>query len=264
MKNVLVLLHDGKGQDARLQAALDLTRAVSGHLLCLDVLAPPAVLTDYFDGGGALVMEYVRERESENRSQVEARLRKEDVAWTMLDAIGAPGKELRDASELADVIVVSAPGSDADLDARRLAAEVAVKSGRPVLAVPPSCTGLDVAGEALVAWDGSREANQALRAAVPLLQRAAAVTLLEVNVPTGELTIDDAAGYLSRYDIHAEVVDRSTAGSASDAILDEAHAIGAAYLVMGAYGHPRAVEAIFGGVTADVLAGSDLPILLAH
>jgi nucleotide-binding universal stress UspA family protein len=266
MKNVLVLLHDDPGQEARLQVAVDLTRALSGHLTCLDVVVPPAAVSDYFEvSGGAMTMEYVRERESENRSVVEARLQREDVSWSMTETIGAPGRALRNASDLADIIVVSGPGDESEGAFRRIVGEVAVKSGRPVMAVPLACRGLNVAGSALVGWNGSHEASEALRQAVPLLQRAASVTVLDVNPSTEDLPVGEAAGYLSRHGIHAEVVTRDSQGTPiSDIILDEAHARGAAYVVIGAYGLPRSIEAVFGGVTAGMLQKSDLPILLAR
>jgi hypothetical protein len=37
MKNILLLVHDDVGQEARLQVALDVTRALTGHLESLDV-----------------------------------------------------------------------------------------------------------------------------------------------------------------------------------------------------------------------------------
>ena len=41
MKNILLLVHDDAGQEARFQAALDIGRAVEGHLSCLDVTVIP-------------------------------------------------------------------------------------------------------------------------------------------------------------------------------------------------------------------------------
>lgn len=265
MKNVLVLLHDDTGQEARLQAALDLTRALSGHLTCLDVVVPPVVIGDFYEvAGGAMAMEYVREREADNRDAVEARLQQEDVSWSISDRIGAPGRALRNAADLADIIVVSLPGGKDGGDFQQIVGELAVKSNRPVLAVPPGCRALDVAGAALVGWDGSHEASQALRQAVPILQHAGSVTLLDVNHPAGDASVDEAASYLSRHGIRAEVVTREADGNPiSDVILNEGHAIHAAYVVIGAYGVPRPIEAIFGGVTAGMLLKSDLPVLLA-
>ena len=266
MKNVLVLLHDDEGQEARLQVALDLTRALSGHLMCLDVIVPPVAMGDYFEAsGGALMMGYARERESENRNATEARLRQEDVPWSVTDRIGAPGNALRNAANLADAIVVSIPGDETDSELRRVASELAAKSDRPVIAVPAVCRGINLAGNVLVGWNGSHEASEALRQAVPLLQQAASVTLLVVNHPKGDLSVNEAASYLSRHGISAEIVIRESDGRpVSDVILNEAHAIGASYVVIGAYGVPRLIEAIFGGVTAGMLRKSDLPILLAR
>ena len=265
MKNVLVLLHDDQGQEARLQVALDLTRAFSGHLMCLDVVVPPAVASDYVEvSGGAMMMEYERERESDNRRATEARLKQEDVSWSMLGMIGDPGPALRNAADLADIIVVSGPGAS-EGEFRRVVGEVAVKSGRLVLAVPAAARGLDAGGSALVGWNGSHEASEALRQAVPLLQRAAVVTLLDIDNPAGDVSINEAASYLSRHGVHPRVVTRVSHGKRiSDVILEEARGMGAAYVVIGAYGLPRSIEAIFGGVTADLLRESDIPVLLAH
>lgn len=75
MKNVLVLLHDDAGQEARLQVALDLTRALSGHLKCLDVVVPLAGARDYFDvseGDGGGVHARARGREPQQRRSAAA------------------------------------------------------------------------------------------------------------------------------------------------------------------------------------------------
>jgi len=38
----------------------------------------------------------------------------------------------------------------------------------------------------------------------------------------------------------------------------------ASYIVMGGFGHRRFVEAIFGGVTREMLGESPVPLVLAH
>lgn len=265
MKNVLVLLHDDEGQEARLQAALDLTRALSGHLMCLDYAISPELPADYFTGaGGAMVVEYAREREEKNRDRVEARLRDEDVSWSISDAAGALDEQLATDAELADIIVVSSPEAHDPAAARHIIGQVAVKADRPVLVVPSQCKGFEASGGALVAWNGTREANEALRAAVPLLQHASSVTLLELNNPDAPFAAQDAAAYLARHGVPATIIEESTTAPISDTVLDKAHEVGAAYVVLGAYGLPRVVEAVFGGVTDGMLRKSDIPLLLAH
>jgi nucleotide-binding universal stress UspA family protein len=38
----------------------------------------------------------------------------------------------------------------------------------------------------------------------------------------------------------------------------------AAYVVMGGYSHSRVSEYVFGGLTRSVLAGSNVPVFIAH
>lgn len=265
MKNVLVLLHDDDGQESRLQVALDVARAIDGHLVGLDVVIPPAVAADFTGIAEAMVLEYAYAHESKNRAGIVERLEKEDVPFSMIDATGSAAGALRDAATLADLVVVTArPGEHTPTEAMHTVSEVVVKSHRPVLAVPPGCKGINLSGKAVVAWDGSHAAGEALRGALPLLRLASSVTVLEID-PDGQFEADDAAEYLSRHDIHAKVLQlRGTEASVVEKILAKAKDLEAAYIVMGAYGHSRALQALFGGVTVGMLYTSEIPLLLAH
>jgi nucleotide-binding universal stress UspA family protein len=50
----------------------------------------------------------------------------------------------------------------------------------------------------------------------------------------------------------------------SETLFAEAGNLGAELVVMGAYGHSRAREFIFGGFTRRVLGGAALPALICH
>src|SRR3546814_21012392 len=80
MKNVLLLVHDDSGQEARLQCALDLTRALSGHLFCMDVVQVPVLVGAEFGAAQAqaMLLEDTRETEAANERKVKARLKVED------------------------------------------------------------------------------------------------------------------------------------------------------------------------------------------
>jgi uncharacterized protein YrzB (UPF0473 family) len=88
MKNILLLVHDDAGQEARFQAALDIARGLAGHLTCLDVVQMPVMAGDYDGMGSAMLLADEREREAGNRTALEARLAKEDVTWDWVDAVG--------------------------------------------------------------------------------------------------------------------------------------------------------------------------------
>src|SRR5687768_1972067 len=75
MKNILLLVHDDAGQEARFQAALDITRAVGGHLTCLDVAIPPVVSGElYVFSAEAVLLADERERQAANRQRLQDRL----------------------------------------------------------------------------------------------------------------------------------------------------------------------------------------------
>ena len=64
--------------------------------------------------------------------------------------------------------------------------------------------------------------------------------------------------------VAATLRDLTDAHDAGAAILAHARDIGADYLVMGAYGHWRLGELIFGGTTRTVLTGMQKPVFMAH
>lgn len=88
MKNILLLVHHDCGQEARLQAALDLTRAFGGHLACLDVTPYPVMVSaTHFGSAEAVVVREESESEAKNRAIVSDRLMHEDVRWSWSDTM---------------------------------------------------------------------------------------------------------------------------------------------------------------------------------
>ncbi|AJP73043.1 universal stress protein [Sphingomonas hengshuiensis] len=267
MKNVLLLIHDDPGQEARLQAALDLTRALNGHLVCVDVTIVPVAIDDYVpNGGSALLLADERARERVNRATLAKRLAHEDVSYDWQDVTGDLSGALRAAAGLADVIVINRQLEGLHFpDMRGLAGDLLVRAETPVLAVPETARRFDAFGHALVAWDGSKAAEEALQAAVPLLALARAVTLVEIDDGSLKSSATEAAKYLSRHGIEPVIRHVPTSFErTSDALLTEIATLHPAYLVMGGYGHSRALQAVFGGVTRRMLCESPVPLLLAH
>ena len=265
MKNVLLLVHNDDGQEARLQVALDLTRALSGHLTCVDVVQMVYQDDGMFGSGGNMLLAAGQADEDVNRARIKARLQREDVTWNWIDRIGDLAGCVVQAAGLADVIVVNRRLTSDPLDMARIAATVAIDTHKPVVAVPDTVGRFDTAGRALIAWDGSLLAMTALRAALPLLQLAQSVRIIEIDIAADATPAEDAARYLSRHDVHPEICRVAALGEHADAIiLRNAAEYGAAYCLMGAYGHARTFEALFGGVTRRMLQTSDIPLVLVH
>lgn len=266
MKNVLLLIHDDEGQEARLQAALDLTRALDGHLSCLDVaVLPVAVAGDYYGGPGpGIVLDYEREQEAQNKSKVEGRLANEGVPWSWVDVTGTISGALRDAATLADLVVLNRKLDQHHLpDMREVVGNVVMHTRKPVVAVPESAKGMSLR-RALIAWDGQSSCAETVRACTPLLALAEQVEIFMVRDGSERTEPTEAAEYLSRHDIHADVRIVDDGLTAVDKLIaDEARRWDADYVLMGAFGRGRLMEA-FGGVTKRMLTHSPLPLVLGH
>ncbi|MGA9343436.1 MAG: universal stress protein [Rhodanobacteraceae bacterium] len=139
----------------------------------------------------------------------------------------------------------------------------------PVIVVPEAAALDSIGAHVLVAWNRSREATLAIRAALPLLARADRVTVLAgepVENPFGLRYLPrlDLAAWLERRGVDAQFRDFKPERKHGAAILELAHEAQADLIVMGAWGHSRVSELVLGGATRYLFQNSDLPLLVAH
>jgi len=153
---------------------------------------------------------------------------------------------------------------------QQLIQEVLLTAGRPLLVIPYIGQFKTVGSRVLVAWNGSREAARAVHDALPLLTKAASVTILEVSrrrheAATDGATVADLIDHLARHGISATAARTIAADiSVPDALLSYVADINADLLVAGGYGHSRLRERILGGITHELLQHLTLPVLLSH
>jgi len=142
-----------------------------------------------------------------------------------------------------------------------------LKAGRPVLVVPKGVASFSPKHVA-VAWKDVREARRAVLDALPLLQQAETVMIVEVVDSGSDQTshsIKDVGTYLARHGIKTiaerlRPADVTAANSLLRLIQDENINL----MVTGAYGHSRLGEWAFGGVTRDLFLESPICCLFAH
>src|SRR4051794_23006246 len=107
MKNVLVLVHDDPGQEARLRVSIDVVRAIGGHLSCLGVVdAPPPIGYPSPELGAVMVREKAG-FDTVDRDQLGELLRIADVPWSFDEGKGSIESCLRSAAGLADLMILS-------------------------------------------------------------------------------------------------------------------------------------------------------------
>jgi len=141
--------------------------------------------------------------------------------------------------------------------------QIVADEQRPTLVARP---GLKLDGCVAVAWDGGKEASRAMRTALPLLQKASKVVILAA--PASSARYFDPArlqAFLADREIKAELYTISETGEPAPLLLAAAKTVMANILVVGAFGHPRLQEFIFGGATRTFLNAANAPSLfLSH
>ncbi len=188
--------------------------------------------------------------------------------WRLLE--GSPHATVALHARYVDLTVVGQPDRDDHQVADAVTVTTVMTSGRPVLAIPFAGEFPTIGERVLVAWNASREAARAVNDALPLLIGAKHVTILAINPQRGvaghgDVPAADIALHLARHGLKAEAA-HTVARDISDgeALLSYAADIGADLIVAGAYGHSRARELVFGGVTRTLIAEMTAPVLLSH
>jgi nucleotide-binding universal stress UspA family protein len=122
----------------------------------------------------------------------------------------------------------------------------------------------------MLAWDGGPQAARAAADALPFLTGAEEVRVAVARTyfgmsRHGEEPGADVARWLSAHDVKVTVEVLDPAGrSVAKALADAAVEGGCDMIVMGGFGHSRLREAIFGGVTSEMMDDPALPVFLAH
>jgi nucleotide-binding universal stress UspA family protein len=143
-------------------------------------------------------------------------------------------------------------------------------SGRPVLIVRAGTRPTLKPRRVIVAWDARLEAARAVREAIEILVAADDVRVVLVDPKADEADHGaepgaDVAAYLARHGVKVTVDRLPNQGmSVAEVLRRHASDTAAELLVMGAYGHSRLRERIFGGTTRSMLEESKVPLFMAR
>jgi nucleotide-binding universal stress UspA family protein len=278
IKTILFHVVDDGSLEARLDSALALASACSAHISFLHV-TPIEAYVAYDDFGGIFAMnkvvEALEEVDADLKAKIERRLRNEDVRWDYEQVTANVTSMLISRAALADLLVTARHPTTNDFVGPSVGflGDLLCRSRTPLFIPGPDPVDFDPMGPALVAWNGSFEASNTVRASLGLLRLASKVCVLEIS----EKAKPDKAAfpgtrlleYLSRQGVHAELtVKPSPTGgvgyeTVGEMIAGEAERR-AAYVVMGGYSHARIGEWAFGGVTRLMLQGCPVPLVIGH
>jgi nucleotide-binding universal stress UspA family protein len=287
IKSILVPATGSSADDAVFASALAVARAFSAHLNFLHVRVDAAsmAVTMASEGGGSALVgglvdrldEEADLREKQARELFDRFCAREGLAvadvprppngqpsaqW--MRQVGAEPFWIAEHGRAADLMVLGRPSDDGG--APEVIEAALLESGRPVL-VPPAAAMTSLPDTIVIAWKSTREAAHAVTAASPFLSLAKRVRILTV-AESEDLSTEEGAQLSANLrwrgiEVTAERL-QPDQHSPEDTLINaaaESHAM----LVMGAYGHSRLREWIFGGFTEHVVRTAvRVPVLIVH
>ena len=289
IKSLLVPLQGNPADTEALSAALSLAHLFDAHLECLHIRPDPRMLIASTTAGMEtgigtgvfpaelwnVIVQADRRRAGQAKDNFDTFCKKAgiaigpgptDAAFHEIegDATGA----VTLAARYNDLTVFAHDDRSSEIF-WDIKAHVITGSGRPVMLVPKS-TPLSTISTVAIAWKDTAESARAVTAAMPILAKAKNIVVLTAR--EGSAKVEDAlrsaehmAGLLRRHGfaVRAEHVPLNAKGAA-DTVVERAAALKADLFVMGAYGHGRLREFVFGSFTRHVLDRTMLPTLLIH
>ncbi|MBY0564779.1 MAG: universal stress protein [Hyphomonadaceae bacterium] len=257
-REILVFADGSEDGLARMRMAWDLAQKHDARLEAL-VLRPPADLNVVTEGA----VEALRAIPGDQGQRVH--VHRIDTGEDDAQAIAA--REAR----LSDIVIFGKPETldNSPLDTEIFAGAL-LGGGRPCLMLPRWISPRAFGRRPLVAWRGDEEAARALHWSLPFLREAEEVRICLAN-PRSEREGEDEAGmarlasYVRRHGVNVgEPIIRESWEDSQRMILSELEGFNADMLVMGAFGTPRLVQELFGGVTTALVREARVPVLLAH
>ncbi len=300
---LMVHLQVGQPNGAVLLAAAGLAERFEAGVIGVAACQPiQLVYSDGYIAGD--VFEKDREEKDREVAEAEATFRAAFPArsnvpghlleWRSTVTLAPPCGWVAEQARCADLVItgVAAPADPFDPSRRVNTGELVMQAGRPVLVVPhgadapgpghakpdyakpdhakPGRTGTDPIGldHAMIAWKDTRETRRAVLDALPLLQKLAKVSVVEVadrdGMADARAHVADVTAWLGRHGVAASGQAVPSDGSNAVQLDAIARDWGADLVVAGAYGHSRVREWALGGVTRSLLLHSSRCSLLSH
>lgn len=288
-KDILVYLDTPDSADSVLQTSLLTAKKFKSHLEAfhihqgLSAILPLPIISSDLEG---IVASEVVETEEKEMAETADEMRyvfekfvEKHVIQPKTEAVGgleeitAEYRELYDydeeaiawCSRVSDLIVLAKPDQNAKASFSALNVAL-MESGSAVLLAPLTIP--DTIGERIaIAWDASEEAAKAVTLALPFLEKAKEVVILETETPVEAL--GDAKALVKRlawHGISAQILklpENSSVSAKGDEIIKQA---GGRFdlLVMGAYTQSSMRRWILGSTTKYLVENADMALFLAH
>lgn len=274
-KSILAVV--GLDEEARdLLEGVELCREIDAHLsVAVVLLAPPPPMGD----AGVIATVWLEQSRAEQERleayvvKVNELLSQTGISYSVeaeFAAIASAGDDLGERARYSDLTIIgSGLKFDPDLKSRAVdgclfnsARPILLASGKKPMSLRPKTV--------MIAWDSSLEATRAVGAALDVITQAETVRIILVDPKAGRRQNGEEPGadigrYLAQHFASVSIDQLPSMGRPIAEVLKQ-HAtdMSADMIVMGAYGHSRIRERIFGGVTLSMIDDANVPVFMVH
>ena len=275
IKDLAVAYNASDNADTAVDFALQMCRKYQAALTAIYAVNPVR-----FEGNvGRWITDDIRatlrKAEAEVTKSIEADFKKRAASAspgsdvTFIAEEGQPNVVLARQARYHDILLMgqfSAPG-DAARPIR--AGDLVLRTGRPLIIVPHGYKVRSFQEYAVVGWDGSREAARALSDAMQILETKKRLDVVSVRAAGGDsrppAQADAIVRHLERHGIDARnVALNASREGVGQTLVDYCTEHAPDVFVMGAYGHTKLREDLFGGVTRRIMEHMTVPVLMSH
>lgn len=274
IKDLAVAYNASDNADMAVDFALQMCRKYQATLTAIYAVSPVR-----FEGNVGRwisddIKETLRKAETELTKSIESSFKKRAAAIapgsdvTFIAGEGQPNVVLARQARYHDILLMgqfSAPG-DAARPIR--AGDLVLRTGRPLIIVPHAYKVRPFQEYAVVGWDGSREAARALSDAMQILEtkkRLDVVSVRAAGATQPPAQSDAIVRHLERHGVDARnVALNASREGVGQTLVDYCAEHGPDVFVMGAYGHTKLREDLFGGVTRRIMENMTVPVLMSH
>ena len=280
VKNILINLNDVDNVDATIKTSCALARRYDAHLIGIFVVPLYPLKMGVF-GSDSIMLDLQNSELTKYKQHAKETVEIFEKALRANDVLGKSLVLNSTDSDIADEFIRHARTTDLilvpNIDAENFygvevdfVEKIILESGRPVIIIPRGQVFETIGDRVNIAWNMSAEAARASFDTLPLLTSQSEIRFVWVDPHlnpklAGNLPGSEIAEVFSHHGLSviADTV-ASDGRNIGETLLHEAAINAADLLVMGAYGHSRLREFIFGGATRHILANLNLPILMSR
>lgn len=231
----------------------------------------------YYAGASAMVLQETINQAHDDAKKIDEKAKSfmagRPIRWASdlgVAQLADLGRHVAARARFSDLVLLPKPYGDGRGIELEAVAEASLFEGNtPALILPDGLAPRPHPKRIMIGWNESTEALTAVRAAMPMLAQADQIRVAVIDPPTHGPNRSDPGGllsqYLARHGLRVEIdVLAKTLPRVSDVLARQAVDMDADLVVMGAYGHSRFREALFGGATRMMLENAPVPVLMAH